>query len=313
MTKDMQELKSQRDNAMKMLNDLKNNGKLGTDEFKAQITAIDKIDAEIADLENFENRAKDDIVTDKAVSTKKDGFKTMVDVALNRVRNAAESLVQGGTHGENLLIPEDVRLEINEAKKQWKSARILCTEIETIGITGSFNFDEAPSKGLVAFNDGDDIDNQVAPKFTKKTFTISYKGAILPVSNLLQDNERAGLMVYLNNWFVRRAVISENTDIFKAAKDNYNGGTPKDIADWKALKESINVDLDPAVLEGGNFVIVTNQDGFNALDKALDTNGRPILQPDPANPTRKLFMGYPIEVFSNAMLPTAETKVPIVH
>ena len=82
--------------------------------------------------------------------------------------------------------------------------------------------------------------------------------------------------------------------------------TAKNLSGWAALKASINVDLDPGSLY--NTKIVTNQDGFNVLDQALDLNGRAVLQPDPTQPTRKLFMGYPIEVYSNAMLPSDTTN-----
>lgn len=316
MSHEMQELLAQRDSALNALETLKAAGKAGTEEFKnklAEATQIQNACDQLNAVEELQKRVEVENTGAIVVkNTDKNGFKAIVDYARG-IKNAETQLVQGGDHNENYLIPEDVRLEINEAKKQWKSARILCTEIETIGITGSFNFDVEPTKGLVSFADGDDIDASVAPQFSRKTFTITYKGAILPVSQLLLGNERVGLMTYLRNWFVKRAVISENTDIFAAAKANYNSGTPKAIADWKALKKSITVDLDPAIAESADFMLVTNQDGFAALDSALDENGRPILQPNPADPTRKMFYGYQVEVFSNAMLPSVSGKAPVIY
>ena len=87
--------------------------------------------------------------------------------------------------------------------------------------------------------------------------------------------------------------------------------TVKTISDWKALKSSINKDLDPSSLY--NTVIVTNQDGWDKLDSDVDGQGRPILQPDPTNPTRRFLGGYPVEVFSNALLKTAENKIPFIY
>ncbi|MGQ0455225.1 phage major capsid protein [Bacillus sp. SS-TM] len=37
---------------------------------------------------------------------------------------------------------------------------------------------------------------------------------------------------------------------------------------------------------------MTNQDGFNYLDQLEDKDGRPLLQPDPTNPTRKLLFCF---------------------
>ena len=87
--------------------------------------------------------------------------------------------------------------------------------------------------------------------------------------------------------------------------------TAKALADWKALKRSLNKDLDPALIPGS--VIITNQDGFDELDNAVDENGRPILQPDPKNPTQKMFKGLTIDVYSNNDLPSNEKKAPIFY
>lgn len=116
------------------------------------------------------------------------------------------------------------------------------------------------------------------------------------------------LVAYIVGIFAKKAVLTENKMILKTLQSNK---TVKDLVDYKALKSSINVDLDPATYN--SMVIATNQDGFNFLDSQLDTMGRPILQPNPANPTQKLFMGYPIEVFSNSMLATTGGKAPIFY
>lgn len=60
--------------------------------------------------------------------------------------------------------------------------------------------------------------------------------------------------------------------------------TPKPIKEWKDIKSLINKELDPGVLF--DTVIVTNQDGFDWLDSQEDKNGRPILQPNPTEPTK---------------------------
>ena len=63
-------------------------------------------------------------------------------------------------------------------------------------------------------------------------------------------------------------------------------------------------------------MIVTNQTGWNVMDKAKDANGRPMLQPDPANATRKLFKHLPVHGFSDAQLPndsTSGTKAPFFY
>jgi HK97 family phage major capsid protein len=119
-------------------------------------------------------------------------------------------------------------------------------------------------------------------------------------------------MAYLDRWFVRNAIISENAKIFETLKNGYNEGTPKAINGWKALKKSINVDLDPSCLIGG--VIVTNQSGFACLDEEEDKDGRPVLHANPAHPTEKLFQGLPVIVFPDSHLPNIDaTHFPVIY
>ena len=311
MTKQMQELLAKRDAILNEMDNLE----AGTEEFSNKLTEANNVINAIEQQKQAEELKKsvDKETAVVPVENKLDGFKAIADVLRGRVTNESKQLIQGGDNHENYLIPEDVQVAINEYKKEWKSAKMLCNVEQSDVVTGKRNFDVAPTDGLVVFADGDTLDDQVAPSFVQKTYTITYKGAFIPVSNLLQGNEKAGLMAYLAGWFVKRAIIKENSDIFAAAKANYASGTPKQLADWKALKSSINKDLDPAYLQMPDFRIVTNQSGFDVLDSALDDNGRPVLQPDPTNPTRRLFMGYPVEVFSDAQLPNRSTYAPIIY
>ena len=46
----------------------------------------------------------------------------------------------------------------------------------------------------------------------------------------------------------------------------------------------------------------------------MDGNGRPILQPDPSEPTRKLFQGLPVKVFPDAQLANIDaTHFPVIY
>ena len=73
------------------------------------------------------------------------------------------------------------------------------------------------------------------------------------------------------------------------------------------MKDVFNVALDPEVAL--NAEVITNQDGFNFLDRLKDKDGNYILQPDPMKKTGKLLFGsYPITVLSNKALKTDTAK-----
>ena len=161
---------------------------------------------------------------------------------------------------------------------------------------------------LTDIDEMEEIPQEDGPKFKTKGYNIKNKGAILPVSNTLLADEQSGLMAYVGRWFAKKAVKTENADILAVMLADK---TANALADWKALKRSLNKDLDPALLPGS--VIVTNQDGFDELDNAVDENGRPILQPDPKNPTQKVFKGLTIDVYSNNDIPSKDGKAPIFY
>ena len=215
-----------------------------------------------------------------------------------------------GTNGEGYILPQDIRTQIEEKKREYKSLRTIVGSIETTALTGSFPIEDFDTlTELIDFTDGTDLsDNGNEIRFSNVTFSLKEKGALIKLSNTLLAMTDNNLVAYIVGIFAKKAVLTENKMILKTLQSNK---TVKDLADYKALKSSINVDLDPATYN--SMVIVTNQDGFNFLDSQLDTMGRPILQPNPANPTQKLFMGYIVEVFSNSMLATTGGKAPIFY
>ena len=253
--------------------------------------------------------------TPEATPEKSDGFKAMAKRLNGQSMSDIEKAMisgDGATNGENLLIPEDVRLAINELRKTYISAKSIVNVETTDALTGSVNYENGVPVGLTDFEDGAEIPESDEPSFVRKTFKIQHKGKLIPISRILLGSEKAGLLGYINRWFLRSAVISENASIFETLKAGHNSGTPKALAGWKALKKSINVDLDPSCKLQG--IIVTNQSGFAVLDEEEDNNGRPILQQNPANPTEKLFQGLPVHVFPDAQLPNIDgTHFPIFY
>jgi HK97 family phage major capsid protein len=253
---------------------------------------------------------------DPGPAGKADGFKMLTKMLNRKPLDETEktALISGAdaVNGENYLVPDDVKAEIKELRKTYVSAKGLVTVDTTDALAGSVNFENGAPAGLADFDDGDAIAEETGVNFVKKTFTIGWKGKLIPVSRILIGAEKAGLMGYLNRWFVRNAILSENAKIFATLKAGFNGGAPKAVAGWKELKKSIAVDLDPSCLLDG--VIVTNQSGFAALDAEEDADGRPVLQPNPAHPTEKLFQGLRVVPFPDAQLPNIDaTHFPMIY
>jgi len=228
---------------------------------------------------------------------------------------AKRSLTEGVPADGGLIVPKDVQTKINEYKRLYKSMKSLIGFYPTTTQTGVMPYEDLSTMTeLTNLLETKDI-LETQPKFKSTGYTVADYAGIIPISNTLLQDEKGNLMEYIGKWFSKKATRTENKKIFEVLK---NGKTATALTDWKALKSSLNKDLDP--LLSAEAIIVTNQDGFDFLDSALDGTGRPLLQPDPTNPTQYKFAGRMIHVFSNAELPTVTTtgttpqkKVPFFY
>ena len=291
----------------------------GRDLTKAEET-LDQIDAlqKEYDLEaRMAEKSKATVDTEKVEKdTKVDGFGMIAKMMHKKVLSDREktALISGtnSTNGETYLVPEDVKAEINELRKTYISAKSLVTVDTTDALAGSVTYESGTPSGLTDFDDGDAIAEETGVAFVLKKFAIAWKGKLIPVSRILLGAAKASLMAYLNRWFVKNAVLSENAKIFATLKAGYNGGTPKALAGWKAFKKSITKDLDPSCKIDG--VIITNQSGFACLDEEEDADGRPVLKDNPMHVTEKMFQSLPIYVFPDAQLPNIDaTHFPMIY
>lgn len=250
------------------------------------------------DQENVTDEKIEDLKKEKSADGYKAIAKMMQNKNLTDVENALVVESESGTDsGVNYLIPQDIQTDIRELRRSYKSAKNLVNVIPVNTLFGSTNFDTEDSSELSDFDDGTEIAESENPKFKKVDWKIKFKGKIIYISNILLGNERASLLSYINKWFVKKAVRTENKDIFKQLINDKEANECKGLL---ALKSLMNTKLDPGCLIGA--CIVTNQSGFDEMDKETDEVGRPMLQPNPANSTQKLFNGLPIEVFSDKEL-----------
>lgn len=321
MTERMKEILSTKKSLLEEATRLKVEKKF--DEAADKLAQIESLDNEYRVEKGLEQVKKNAAATeiphevpkaDKKIS----GFKIIAKMLKKQRLNDEEkdaislekALISGdnAANGENYLIPEDIHTEITEFRKTYMSAKGLVTVIPTTTLSGEFTFEASEPAGLTAFDDGDEIPMEEEPKFKRAGYKIKHYGKLIPVSNILQDNEKGGLMAYLNRWFVKNAIITENNKIFTVLKTDK---TVKNLSGWQALKHSINTDVTQDYLIDG--VIVTNQSGFAYLDNSVDASGRPIMSEDVKEATQKRFNGLSVIVFPDAQLPDVSGKHPVFY
>ena len=297
------------------------------EEAKAKTTEINELNAKIQaiiDLEEAVEAGNVEGYDDKTVDAKAKTTETKTKAAASALRSTIKAmmgkrlteveaaLVTPGTNGEGYLLPEDVKTRIFQIMRDYKSMRPILGYMRTTDMSGSFPIEDFETVSeLVDFSDnGDDIVEASDISFRNIGFALKQKGALIVLGNTLLQKTDNDLIEYVAGVFAKKAVITENKMAFAALNLNK---VKKALADEAALRKAWNTGIDESVKFGA--VIATNQDGFDFLDSLQDLNGRPLLQPVVTDPTKKTYKGLPIEVFSNALLPTTGTtptaKVPM--
>lgn len=229
---------------------------------------------------------------------------------LNPVYDAL-TIAGGETPGEDggFLVPEDLNFQIMEAMRSFDSLADLVTVENVSTSTGWRIMDAAPEKGFTKQEEElAELAQDDQPIFGRVPFTVDTYGLIIPVSNQLFQDEISNLYAYLGRWFGKKLVLTQNQlvtgQLGKLEATDLTAGSLV-----KGLKSALNKGLDPAISRSA--VIVTNQDGFDALDQEEDGNKRPLLQPDVADGTQYKALGRRIHVVSNSMLPSEGGKAPL--
>ena len=335
MNKEMQKLLKQINDKKNAVRSLANEGKMDeAKKAKAELVELqDKFnllaDLEDDDLDGIEDslnngRAKD--ITGGAVdkaTKKKNLVKAFVNIVkcgfLKREPDEADVTVykdalssdttanEDGEMGIGVTIPEDIRTDIIELRR---SDDNLEQYVNVEGVTtksGSRNIEvDAESVPFDNVEEEEDFPEMDEPKFKAIKYAIKKKGGILKLTAELFEDTAANVMAYINKWIAKKTKATRNAMILKVL-NAMTAGKEVVISTIDSLKDVFNVSLDPAIATSS--MVITNQSGYNYLDKLKDADGKYILQPNPTMATQMLLFGkYPIVKVSNKVIKSTEIK-----
>ncbi|PEC54159.1 phage major capsid protein [Bacillus cereus] len=209
------------------------------------------------------------------------------------------------------IVPEDITTTINQLKQTVDNLEQYVNVQPVSTNKGSRTLEKrassTPFAPLSEYGKPNAMQEIASPEFERLSYAIEDYAGFLPVPNDLLDDTDQALEEYLRQWIAKKSIATRNYLILQ----ELNKLTKVDFKDYKGIKTALNVTLDPAFADGAN--IFTNQDGFNYLDQLEDKDGRPLLQPDPTNPTRKLLSGKPVIPLSNKTIATdKDGKAPFI-
>ena len=219
-----------------------------------------------------------------------------------------------GDSGENtgedggLTVPFDMSTRIQELRRATADDLELYVNVENVStLSGSRVIEvDADATAWPEVDEDGEFQEQATPKLTTIKYKIKKFGGILKVTAELLEDSAENILAYLNKWIAKKSRATRNAKILNALNTAV-GETTYKVESFDDLKDIFNVVLDPAIAQVGR--VITNQTGYNYLDKMKDKDGKYILQPDPTMPTRKLLFGeYPIVKLSNKVLKNGTTS-----
>jgi HK97 family phage major capsid protein len=235
-----------------------------------------------------------------------DSVKAFAEAARAKFKNA---MSEGNPADGGYTVPQDIQTRINELRESKDALQTLVTVEPVNTLSGSRVFKaRAQQTGFVKVDENGAIPEKATPQFTILNYQVEkYAGFMKATNELLKDSDQA-IVDTIVRWIGDESRVTRNklilAELGKKAKTA--------IASVDDIKDILNVQLDPAFRN--TSVIVTNQDGFNWLDKQKDGQGNYLLQPSAASPTGKQLFGVPIQVISNKDLPsdTVNNKAPMI-
>ena len=226
-------------------------------------------------------------------------------------RETLNAMSEGSDEDGGLTVPKDIKTKIKELRRSEDALETLVNVEHVTTNSGSRVIErEADQTPFDNVDEAAEFPDVSTPQFENVDYKIKKKGGILKVTQELLSDTAENIMNYLKKWIAKKAKATRNFMIIAKIKEICKG-LEVTVTGLDSLKDIFNVMLDPAIALGA--VVVTNQSGFNFLDKLKDEKGNYILQKDPTQPTRRLLFGvYPVKVLSNKTLKNIDGKAPII-
>ena len=145
-----------------------------------------------------------------------------------------------------------------------------------------------------------------APKFAKVAYSLKKFADRLPLSNELLEDEIAGLLQYLAEWFAPKYVLTKNALLLPLL----TGLTPVALtagSEDKVLRQALIKNLNTANSRAAT--LLTNQSGYAEMEGWEDGHKRPLLVPDPTAPEALRYRNRPVVYGDDTELTAKELYV----
>jgi HK97 family phage major capsid protein len=226
-------------------------------------------------------------------------------------REILNAMSEGSDEDGGLTVPKDIKTQIKELRRSEDALENLVNVEGVTTKSGTRVIErEADQTPFDNVEEAAEFPEVSTPQFDSVDYKVKKKGGILKVTQELLSDTAENIMGYLKKWIAKKSKATRNFMIIAKIKE-ICAGLEVPVTGLDSLKDIFNVMLDPAIALGS--AVVTNQSGFNFLDKLKDEKGNYILQKDPTQATKRLLFGeYPVVRLSNKTLQNVNGKAPII-
>ena len=236
--------------------------------------------------------------------------------AARRGFKVQNSMNEGTPSEGGYTVPEDIETRINE-RRTAKFSMIDLVSVKPVKTNkGSETYKKrAQQTGFQKVGEGGKIGAKTTPQFERVSYEIDKYGGYFPVTNELLEDSDDEIATTLINWIGDESRVTRNNIIV----ETINKKAKTALAGLDDIKKTLNVTLGAAFKATSK--VVTNDDGLQYLDTLKDSDGKYILQPNPADPMQlRICAGatiVPIAVIPNDDLPSdvstaKKRKIPMI-
>lgn len=214
---------------------------------------------------------------------------------------------EGGLSDGGFTVPQDIQTDIVELRRTDNELQQLINVEPVQTLSGSRVIEvDAEHTPWDDVDEGAEFGEKETPEFRQIKYKIKKKGGILKTTRELLQDTAVNILAYLNKWIAKKSRATRNAAIIAKLKE-ITAGKEVVLATFDDFKDVFNVKLDASI--AASSIVLTNQSGFNYLDKLKDKDGNYIIQPDVTDKTKRLLFGvYPIHVVSNKTLKNETTE-----
>ena len=290
------------------------------DLFDVSVVAVPAYDSTNVDADNSDNqnvnvntRSYENFIKEE---NKKMTEKTIIDNNEKTETRSFEDFIRSHgemrdgltTSGATAVIPDEVVTPVLELKNsKYNLAQYATVKTVSAG-SGHYPIAKRNEKATLATKEElAEIADVDANMFEDVPFDVKTRAGKIALSNEIVEDAAVDIVGEVKNQLQKLVDNTDNQNIMKVLTgDKFKKETATSTDD---LKKIFNVELDPAL----NKMWLVNQSGFNYLDTLKDSEGRYLLQPNPAAASGFSLFGAPVVMISDAVMPNnADGSFPMI-